>query len=92
VVFTQQQYEEYQEAIDQIDAVYFPSMLDIHLAGYPESLFRDIQNELLHSFDHGEELSYSSPEVFLKGSISDEKLTEIVHTYYEKMERLLDES
>ncbi len=91
--FTEQQYEEYQKAIDQIDAVYFPSPLDIQLEGYPESLFEDLQNELLNSFGHGETaVQRRRPEVFLKGEISDEKLSEIVHTYYEKMERLLDES
>ncbi len=90
--FTQQQYEEYQKAIDQIDAVYFPSMLDAQLTGWPESLFEDLANELLGSFDHEEDALNRGLEVFKKGSISDEKLAEIVHTYYEKMERLLDES
>lgn len=90
--FTQQQYEEYQKAIAQINEVYFPSLLDVQLTGYPESLFRDLQNELLRSFDHGEGISSGSPEIFRKGSISDERLAEIVHTYYQKMERLLDES
>ncbi len=92
IVFTKQQYEEYQKAIDQIDTVIFPSMLDVQLSSWQESLLEDLQNELLGSFGHEKDMNNGEQEVFLKGEIPDEKLAEIVHTYYQKMERLLDES
>ncbi len=54
----------------------------------------DVQREMLRS------VSEASPEDweiyalprFIQGGITDEKLAEIVHAHYEKLERLLDES
>ncbi len=90
--FSAQQFEEYQRACGEIDAAYFPSLLEDRLMSYSDGLIYTVQTHLYNSFAHDESLSFSSPEVFLQGSIDDDTLSRMVHETYEAMQRLLDES
>ncbi len=88
---TTQQYEEWLRACGSVTAVRYPSALDAELS----AMMEDIQKEMFNSCPgidpEKDRYLYASP-LFIEGEISDEKLAEIVHTHYQKMERMLDES
>lgn len=88
---TVQQYDEWVRACGSISAARYPSALDAEL----NRVMEDVQKEMFHTrpdIDPEEDWYLYATPLFLGGEISDEKLSEIVHAHYEKMERLLDES
>lgn len=75
--------ESWEMACSQISRVYFPSPVDTEL----NNMLKEIQLTMRNNY---------SPDAglydFIKGDISEEKLREIVHEYYGKISRLLEEA
>jgi len=86
---TEKSLQEFLAAIDQVNAVRIPSRLDFTLEG----MIREIQGAIGASYaDIDADPWYATKADFILGDISDEELAEIVHKYYVKLCRLVDES
>lgn len=70
-------------ACQELNYVYFPSPADWEL----DSMLTEIQEEMRMNYN-----SEARLDEFFYGTISEERLKEIVHEYYGKMIRLLEES
>ena len=82
-VLTQATIENLNLAHEEVNRVYFPSPADTDL----NQMFEDIKEKMRDGF-----ASDAPKYEFIKGDISDAALEEIVHEYYGKISRLLEES
>lgn len=86
---TENSFQEFLKAVNQVNAVRLPSRLDytlndmlLEIQGIMEASHADVANDPL----------YAQRADFILGDINDEELEEIVHKYYMKLCRLVDES
>ena len=86
---TEKSFQEFLKAVEQVNAVRIPSRLDFTL----ETMMREIQHAIGASHaDIDADPWYATKADFILGDISDKELAEIVHRYYMKLCRMVDES
>jgi len=86
---TENSFQEFLKAVDQVNAVRMPSRLDYTL----NDMILEIQETMGKAHvDIADDSLYAQRADFILGDISDEELAEIVHKYYKKLSRLVDES
>lgn len=89
VHFTSQQYAEWQNVAGQITAMHFRSPID----GELEDMMEDIRLAMTDSVEFEDDVNeWLRENQFWRGDISEEDVRKIVHKYYKRMQRLLDES
>lgn len=86
---TEKSFQEFLKAVEQVNAVRIPSRLDYTM----EEMIREIQETIYASRPDAADEPWNAWKAdFILGDVSDEKLAEIVHKYYMKLCRLVDES
>lgn len=84
-----QSFQEFLKAADQVNAARFACRMDFVIS----DMLHEIQDRMALEFINLEaDPIYPRRANFIEGSISDEELTEIVHKYYMKLCRMVDES
>ena len=86
--YTKETSDEWEKATQQIDTVHFPSAMDLLI----KKMTREIGTELKESAPAVLDGPGMYPDGYANGTISEEKLREIVHETYKKMVELIGEA